>query len=177
MERGLSERYPEKISPIDRHFKRIVQLDASPENLHGFNKMTSEVIKIYSYAAREYKSKYPGVCCDEDFAFIAYKNRIQGSWNTKACFYKKPLSDVQTALTDRMLCSPITAHQSSMTADGSAAALVCGEEFLDKISSKSRSIQIIGQQMVTDVESSFNRGFISLSGYDMAKLAAEKCFR
>lgn len=177
MERGLSERYPEKVSPVDKHFNRIIKLNGSTDSIPGLNKMTSEVIKIYAYAAREYQRNYPNACKDEDFAFIAYKNRIQGQWNPNACFYGKPLPDVKTALNDRMICPPITNHQSSMTADGSACAVVCSEDFLNKFSNRNRAIEIIGQQMVTDRDSSFNRGFISLSGYDMAKQAAEQCFK
>ena len=36
----------------------------------------AQVIRMFSYAAKEYMSKYPGECTSEDFAKIAVKNRV-----------------------------------------------------------------------------------------------------
>ena len=39
------------------------------------------------------------------------------------------------------------------------------------------AVEIISQEMVTDMQSSFGNSFLDLSGYSMAKRAAENCFR
>lgn len=43
MERGLSERYNDRCSPVGRHFDRMVEIGADEAVLPGMNKMTSEV--------------------------------------------------------------------------------------------------------------------------------------
>lgn len=182
MERGLSEKYNDRISPVGRHFDRITELGAPDQILPQMNKMTSEVIRMYAFAAQEYLRKYPGQCSKEDFARIAVKNREHGIQNPRACFYGTAPLSLEKALTDRILCDPITVHQSSLTADGSACAIVCSQRFLEgKVSydKRPRAIQILGQQMSTDLPSSFSKdkGFMSLSGYDMAKSAAAKCYQ
>ena len=42
---------------------------------------------------------------------------------------------------------------------------------------KDRAVEIIAQQMSTDMPSSFKRSFMDLSGVDMAREAAKRCYR
>ena len=50
MERGLSERYPDKASPIQMHFETLTQLGASPELISPqTNKVTSDTVKVSSW--------------------------------------------------------------------------------------------------------------------------------
>ncbi len=54
MERGLSERFPEKVSPVKRHVDHMIELGATPGVVRpGLNDITSDVIKMFAYAARE----------------------------------------------------------------------------------------------------------------------------
>ena len=81
---------------------------------------------MFAYAARTH-SKQHGTTPTQ-YAKIAYKNRYHGTMNPRACFQKEmSVGDIQSR---RMLCEPITVGMSAATADGSAAAVVCGEEFV-----------------------------------------------
>lgn len=178
MERGLSERFPEKQSPVARHFDRLVELTGDTSILPSMNRMTSDVIKMFAYAAREYMREYPE-CTREDLAQIACKNREHARVNPKAMFYGKPSLDPKVAKDEAPMYDPITRHQSSMTADGSACAIVCSEGFLRTALGtrlRDRAVPILAQRMCTDLESSFHGTVGSLCGYEMAKKAARQCF-
>ena len=130
MERGLSERYTDRTSPVDRHMDHMVKIGADPGLIQSrMNKMTSDVVKLYAYAGREYIKKYPHTNID-DFVEIAYKNHKHSVNNPKATISKElTREDIKTKL---MLCDPITFWMSAPTADGGAAAVVCSEEFMRK---------------------------------------------
>ena len=130
MERGLSQRYTDRTSPVDRHMDHMVEIGADPELIQPrMNKMTSDVVKLYAYAAREYIKKHPQTNLD-DFVEIAYKNHKHSVNNPKATISKElSREDIKTKL---MLCDPITFWMSAPTADGGAAAIVCSEEFMRK---------------------------------------------
>ena len=86
MEGGLSEKYHDRISPVKRHMDHMESLGASPGLISPkMNNMTSDVIKLFAYAAREYMNKYPKGT-QEALVQIAYKNRKQGINNPRACF-------------------------------------------------------------------------------------------
>ena len=47
MERGLSERYKDRVSPVKRHMDRMVNIGAAPGLVNPqLNSMTSDVIKV-----------------------------------------------------------------------------------------------------------------------------------
>ena len=128
MERGLSERYTDKISPVGRHMGHMLKLGAEPGLIQPrMNAMTSDIVKMYAYAAREYMKKYPNTTID-DMVEIAYKNHKQSVNNPKASISKElPREDIKGKL---MLCEPITFWMSAPVADGGASAIVCNEDFL-----------------------------------------------
>jgi len=174
MEKGLSERYPEKVSPVGRHMDHMVKIGAKPGLIQPrMNNMTSDVVKLYAYAAREYMEKYPHTKL-EDFVDIAYKNHRQSVYNPKASISRElPKSDIADKL---MLCEPITFWMSAPVADGSAAAVVVSEAFVRKHNLQDRAVEIVAQHMVTDLPGTFGKSFMDLSGAAMAKEAARKCY-
>lgn len=174
MERGLSERYTEKASPVGPHMDHMVKIGAKPGLIQPhMNNMTSDVVKLYAYAAREYMKKYPNTKLS-DFVEIAYKNHKQSVNNPKASISKElPREVIASKL---MLCEPITFWMSAPVADGGASAVVCSEEFMIKNNLQDRAVEIVGQSMVTDMPSSFGKSFMDLSGAGMAKRAAEQCY-
>ncbi|ESP05633.1 hypothetical protein LOTGIDRAFT_208622 [Lottia gigantea] len=175
MEQGLSEKYTDKTSPVKRHFDHMTALGAEPGIIkENMNNMTSDVIKLFVYAGREYLKKYPHAKY-EDFVEVAYKNRKQGLNNPKASLQRLP--DRDTISKKGMLSFPVTFWMSAPTADGSAAAIVCSEEFVRKHGLEGNAVEIIAQNMVTDLPSSFDKSFMDLSGFNMAKLAADKCYK
>ena len=141
MEKGLSERYPDKMSPVGRHMDHMLTIGAEPGLIQpNLNNMTSDVVKLYAYAAREYMKKYPDTKV-EDFIEIAYKNHKQSVNNPNASISKElPREVIRSKL---MLCEPITLWMSAPVADGGAAAIVCSEEFLRKHNLQHRHVQFI----------------------------------
>lgn len=174
MEGGLSERYTDRISPVGRHMDHMVAMGADPGVIQPrMNRMTSDVIKLFAYAAREYMDLYPQVTIEE-LAKIAQKNRKQGENNPRASFQKAP--DIKSIVTKAVLCHPITFGMTAATADGSAAAIVCSEDFVRRHRLENKAVEILAQHMVTDLPSSFANSFRDLCGYSMAKQAAQQCY-
>lgn len=176
MERGLSETFTDRTSPVKRHVDHMVSMGAEPDLIRpDLNSFTSDVIKFFAYAAREYMHKYPQLTFD-DLVHIAYKNRQHGVNNPRASF-KNASSIERLGDKKRMLCYPITQGMSAATGDGGAAAIVCNESFMLKHNLQHKAVEIVAQNMVTDLPSTFAKSFMDLSGYSMAKRAAELCYQ
>ncbi|XP_068729903.1 sterol carrier protein 2-like isoform X1 [Montipora capricornis] len=174
MERGLSQRYDDRVSPVKRHMDHMVALGAEPGlvNPH-LNTMTSDVIKLFAYAAKEHSDKYGSTF--EQCAEIAYKNHKHSTQNPNACLRKEiPLKRICES---RMICEPIAFAMSAPTADGSAAAVVCSRHFMESKGMQVKAVEIVAQQMVTDMPSSFERSFLDLAGVEMSRQAALECYR
>jgi sterol carrier protein 2 len=92
----------------------MVNIGAEPGLIQArMNAMTSDVVKLYAYAAREYLEKYPEANID-DLVNISYKNHKQSVNNPKASISKiLPHSDIKDKL---MLCYPITFWMSAPVA-------------------------------------------------------------
>src|SRR5262249_32530818 len=68
-----------------------------------------------------------------------------------------------------------TKLQCSPTSDGSGAAVVASEDFVERHGLRDQAVEIAGQSMVTDMSSTFDDGScIKIVGYDMSKQAAER---
>lgn len=78
------------------------------------------------------------------------------------------------------LYAPLTKLQCSPTSEGSGAAIVVSERFLeqhDQHGGADRAVEIVGQSMVTDLRSTFeDKSAISLVGADMSRTAAEQVY-
>lgn len=174
MERGLSERFHDRASPVKRHMDHMIAIGAAPGLVNPqLNTMTSDVIKLFAYAAQEHSTKYGSTL--EQCAKIAYKNHKHSIHNPYACLRKEiPLKYISESKT---ICKPITLAMSAPTADGSAAAVVCSRAFMESRGMQSKAVEIVAQQMVTDLPSSFEQSFMDLAGVGMARKAAEDCYR
>jgi acetyl-CoA acetyltransferase len=76
-----------------------------------------------------------------------------------------------------MIHEPLTKLQCSPTSDGSAAAVIASERFVDEHGLGDRAIEIAGQAMVTDMASTFDeRSSIKIVGFDMSKEAARRAY-
>nr|KAF6380231.1 sterol carrier protein 2 [Myotis myotis] len=63
------------------------------------------------------------------------------------------------------------------TSDGAAAAILASEEFVQKYGLQSKAVEILAQEMMTDLPSSFEENsVIKTVGFDMSKEAARKCY-
>ncbi|HRV59900.1 MAG TPA: lipid-transfer protein [Solirubrobacterales bacterium] len=164
MEKGsLGAKYTDRTQPLDKHFIELTQLrqweDAPPAP------------QIFGAAGREHMEKYGSK--PEHFAWIGFKNHKHSVNNPYAQFQDEyTLQEIQEA---PEIYSPLTKLQCSPTSDGSGAAIVASEKFVDEHGLWDKAIEITGQALVTDTKETFDDdSAISLVGFEMSRLAAEK---
>jgi sterol carrier protein 2 len=166
MEKGsLGVKYTDRTNPMDKHFKLMIEL-------RGFAKAPGAP-QFFGNAGREHMEKYGTK--PEHFAKIGWKNHKHSVNNPYSQFQDEySLEDIQKA---PMVYDPLTKLQCCPTSDGAGAAIVASEAFVKKHGLEKRAIEIAGQAMATDFDSSFDeKSMIKAVGFDMTKRAAEKVY-
>jgi acetyl-CoA acetyltransferase len=167
MERGsLAMKFADRTYPIDRHLAAMHEV--RPGEGHPF------APEMFGNAGREHMERYGSA--PEHYAWIGWKNHKHSVNNPYAQFQDEyTLQQIKDA---PMIHEPLTKLQCSPTSDGSAAAIVASERFVDKRALWDRAIEIRGQAMVTDTPTTFlrPRSVINLVGGDMSRLAAERAY-
>jgi acetyl-CoA acyltransferase len=160
---SLGTTFEDREQPMANHFEKLAQI--------------SEVLFppapwMFGAAGREHMEKYGSTA--EHFAKIGYKNHKHSVNNPYAQFQEEyTLDDI---LSSRMIYSPLTKLQCSPTSDGSAAAILASEAFVDNHGLAGQAVEIVGQAMTTDFESSFDGTCKNIIGYDMNVEAAESVY-
>jgi acetyl-CoA acetyltransferase len=130
---------------------------------------------MFGAAGVEHMEKY-GTTPDH-FAKIGEKNHRHSANNPYAQFQDVyTLEEIKESkvIYDKL---PLTKLQCSPTSDGSGAAVVASERFVEENGLGDRAIEIVGQAMATDMRSTFeNNSAATLVGYDMSKEAARKVY-
>ncbi|KIW15452.1 hypothetical protein PV08_05498 [Exophiala spinifera] len=130
--------------------------------------------QLFGNAGREYMEKYGAKA--EDFAEIARVNHEHSKRNPYSQFQDEYTLD--QILKAPMIHAPLTKLQCCPTSDGSAAAVIVSQEFLDKRPHlKSQAVLIAGQSMATDSPHLFSRSAIDLVGYEMTALAGKEALK
>ena len=112
----------------------------------------------------------------EDFAEIARINHKHSKRNPYSQF--KDEYTLEQIMKAQMIHEPLTKLQCCPTSDGGAAAVIVSQEFLDaRPHLKEQAILIACQCLATDAPSVFDRGSISLMGYDMTKYASAEAYK
>ncbi len=128
---------------------------------------------MFGAAGREHMEKYGST--PEHFAKIGEKNHRHSANNPYAQF--QDVSTLQEILDAKMVYPPLTRLQCSPTSDGSGAAVLASEEFVDANNLADQAIEIVGQTIVTDLASTFAAGTAAtLVGFDMTKEAGRQVF-
>jgi acetyl-CoA acyltransferase len=128
---------------------------------------------MFGAAGREHMQRYGTTA--EQFARIGEKNHRHSAANPYAQF--QDVYTLQQILDAKMIYEPLTRLQCSPTSDGSGAAIVASERFVDRHGLADRAVAILGQAMVTDLRSSFaDRSAISLVGARMTEAAANQVY-
>jgi acetyl-CoA acyltransferase len=126
---------------------------------------------MFGSAGAEHMRRYGST--PEHFAKIALKNHRHSTGNPYAQFQDEyTLEQIQN---DKMIYAPmsLTRLQCSPTSDGSGAAIVVSEDFVDRHGLAGQAVEIVGQSMVTDMRSTFDTGTArDLVGADMSRKAA-----
>jgi acetyl-CoA acetyltransferase len=127
---------------------------------------------VFGNAGREYMERY-GVTA-EHFAKIGEKNHRHSVNNPYAQFQVE--YSLQEILDAPTIYSPLTKLQCSPTSDGSGAAILASEEYVDQHGLAGQAVEIVGQAMVTDLASTFDGTVKNIIGYDMNVEAARKVY-
>ncbi|WP_199431169.1 lipid-transfer protein [Qaidamihabitans albus] len=127
---------------------------------------------LFGAAGREHMRLHGSTA--EHFAKIGEKNHRHSVNNPYAQFQEEfTLEDI---LASRMIYDPLTKLQCSPTSDGSGAAILASESFVDAHGLAGQAVEIVGQCMVTDFESTFDGTAKNLIGYDMNVRAARSVY-
>jgi sterol carrier protein 2 len=110
------------------------------------------------------------------FAKIAEKNHRHSSNNPYSQFRDVySLEDIQKST---MIHEPMTKLQCCPTSDGSAAAILCSEDFVRKHNLQAKAVEVVAMVMRTDFPSTFTeKSGMKLVGYDMTKAAVEEIYK
>jgi acetyl-CoA acyltransferase len=129
---------------------------------------------MFGNAGRDHMEKYGSE--PDHYAWIGWKNHKHSVNNPYAQFQDSyTLDEIKES---RVIHEPLTKLQCSPTSDGSACAIVASERYVDEHGLAEQAIEIVGQAMVTDLQSTFADGTdcIKIVGYDMSKEAADKAY-
>jgi acetyl-CoA acetyltransferase len=128
---------------------------------------------MFGAAGQEHMKRYGTTV--EQFARIGEKNHRHSADNPFAQF--QDVYTLQDILNAKMIYEPLTKLQCSPTSDGSAAAIIASERFVDTHGLARQAVEITGQAMVTDMRNTFeDNSAISLVGAQMTKAAGRKAY-
>ena len=130
---------------------------------------------MFGAAGLEHNERYGST--PEHFAKVAEKNHRHSVNNPYAQFQDLySLDDINGA---KMIYEPagLTRLHCSPTSDGSGAAVVASERFVDEHDLAASAVEIVGQALATDTPSTFeDNSVISLVGAEMSRLAARQVY-
>jgi acetyl-CoA acyltransferase len=166
MEMGsLGVKYTDRTNPMDKHMQALLEL-REWEN-------APPAPQMFGAAGREHMEKYGST--PDHYAWIGFKNHKHSVNNPYAQFQDEySIEDIKAA---REISAPLTTRQCSPTSDGSAAAVLASERFVDEHDLWDQAIEIAGQAMTTDFSSTFDtKSSIRIVGWDMSKQAADRAY-
>jgi acetyl-CoA acyltransferase len=166
MQRGsLKGTFEDREPPVARHYQALFEIfepEAAPP-----------APMMFGMAGREHMQKYGST--PDHYAWIGYKNHKHSVNNPYAQFQDEyTLDEIKSA---PVIYEPLTKLQCSPTSDGSGAAIIASERFVDEHDLWDRAVEIVGQAMVTDMRSTFeDKSAISVVGAKMTKKAADSVY-
>ncbi|MFE0102253.1 lipid-transfer protein [Streptomyces sp. NPDC059009] len=154
-----------KTSPVARHYGVMAAK-------HGFE-MSPPTAQIFGNAAREHMEKYGTTAAQ--LAAVGAKNHRHSVNNPYAQF--QDAYTVDEILAAKPIHEPLTKLQCSPTSDGSAAAVVVSERFVEEHGLEAKAVEIAAQAMTTDTGESFDSGScIDVVGRPMSRAAARQVY-
>ncbi len=167
MERGsLGIKYTDRTVPMDKHFALMVEQ-------RGFEPKAPGAPQMFGNAGLEHMEKYGTTA--EQFAKIGWKNHKHSVNNPYSQFQDE--YSLEEILNAPPVFGPLTKLQCCPTSDGAGAAIVCSEDFIKKHGLQPKAVEILGQAMATDFESTFSeKSCIKMVGADLTRAAAQKVY-
>lgn len=163
---SLAGGYEDREQPLMRHIQALAEL---------FEFAFPPAPWMFGAAGLEHTQRYGTT--PEQFAKIAVKNHKHSVNNPYAQFQDE--YTLEQVLEAKMIHEPsqLTRLQCSPTSDGSAAVIVASEAFVDRHGLAEQAVEMVGQVMVTDLETTFtDKSAITIVGSDMTKHAARKVY-
>src|SRR2546423_9226280 len=128
---------------------------------------------MFGAAGGEHMKRYGTT--PEQSARIGEKNHRHSANTPYAQF--QDVYTLQEILDAKVIYEPLTKLQCSPTSDGSGAAIVASERFVEAHGLSGQAVEIVGQSMVTDLRSTFDdNSAISLVGAEMTREAGRQAF-
>ena len=160
---SLTSSYDDREQPMMKHLLALAEL-------HDFALPAAPY--MFGAAGREHMQKHGTT--PEHFAKIGYKNHKHSVNNPYAQFQNEyTLEDILDA---PVIYAPLTKLQCSPTSDGSGAAILASERFVESHGLADRAVEIVGQAMVTDMQNTFDGTAAALVGKHMTRAAADKVY-
>jgi acetyl-CoA acyltransferase len=127
---------------------------------------------IFGAAGREHMQRFGTML--EHFARVGEKNHRHSANNPYAQFQQ--VYSLEEVLAAEMVYEPLTKLQCSPTSDGSAAAILASEDFVDRHGLAGQAIEIVAQSLVSDDGSTFNGTARNIVGYQMNVNASRQVY-
>jgi acetyl-CoA acyltransferase len=160
---SLEAAFNDREQPLLRHIERLARI-------HEFAMPVAPW--MFASAGREHMTKYGTTV--EQFAKVALKNHKHSVNNPYAQFQQE--YTLQEILDAKPIVEPLTRLQCSPTSDGSAAAVLASERFVDDHDLAGQAVEITGQSLVTDFENTFDGTAGAIVGTHMSKAAADNVY-
>ncbi|MES1916860.1 MAG: hypothetical protein MHM6MM_008642, partial [Cercozoa sp. M6MM] len=162
MERGsLGSKFQDRTNPLDKHMSAMMKK-------RGFAAKSPPLPQLFGNAGVEHMEKYGTK--PVHFAKIGEKNHRHSRLNPYSQF--RDVYTLEQVMNARKVFGPLTKLQCCPTSDGAGAAIVCSEDFVVRNGLQATAVEIAGQAMATDMESSLQGSDMRLVGYDMSRKAA-----
>ncbi|MBA7704226.1 hypothetical protein ES703_113028 [subsurface metagenome] len=159
------------------HINMIIEVGktfkvAIPEDQTAPGEGRSIFMDAYATAARWHMDRFHST--QHQLAVICSKNHWHGSLNPLSQ-YQKPMS-VEEVLTDKPVAYPLTRSMCAPVGDGSAAAIVCSEKYLSKLTN-ARPVKILASVLGQGVDRGIDETDIgerlSREAYEMAAVGPD----
>ncbi|WP_109506591.1 lipid-transfer protein [Nocardioides speluncae] len=160
---SLGSTFNDREQPMMNHINALVEL---------YDPVFPPAPWMFGAAGREHMEKYGSTV--EHFAKIGEKNHRHSVNNPYSQF--QDVYTLQDILDSREIYSPLTKLQCSPTSDGSGAAILASEAYVEKHGLAGQAVEIVGQAMTTDFRSTFDGTAKNLIGYDMNVQAARQVY-
>ncbi len=161
---SLGSTYDDREQPLMKHLLALAELQefAMPPAPYMFGAAGNEHMELYGTTI-------------EQFAKVGVKNHRHSVNNPYAQF--QDVYTLEEILESRKVYGPLTKLQCSPTSDGSGAVILASEAFVDKHGLGDQAVEVIGQSMVTDMDSTFtDKSAQSLVGKEMSRRAANEVY-
>ncbi|MPY84157.1 MAG: lipid-transfer protein [Actinophytocola sp.] len=160
---SLGTSYDDREQPLMRHIQALCEL---------YDPVFPPAPWMFGAAGREHMARFGSTV--EHFAKIGEKNHRHSANNPYSQF--QDVYTLDEILDSREIYAPLTKLQCSPTSDGSAAAILVSESYVERHGIAGRAVEIVGQAMTTDNEATFDGTARNIVGHDMNVRAARAVY-